>query len=79
MLWADCALLLHEIGVAPIAHGLQYGDDGGAEIGKPVLYFGRHHWIHRADNQAVGFQFPQLLSQHFGRSLRQQLLQLVES
>ena len=53
MLWADCALLLHEIGVAPIAHGLQHGNDGSAEIGKPVLYFGRYHRIYRADNQTV--------------------------
>ena len=56
--------------IAPITHCRDYRNQRSAEIRQAVFGFERHNGINFAVNNAVTFQFAELLSQNFVRGLR---------
>ena len=61
----------------PVPHGYENGHQTAAGFRQGVFHLGRDDGIHLPVNQTIGFQFPQLLGQHFWRRLGNGVLELA--
>ena len=74
-----CLNLIGHMLAPPIADCFYNRIQGFTVFREAVFCFGRNHRVHFTMYDAIGFQFTQLLRQHFGSGLRQKAPQFTET